>query len=506
MQIHIPKFNDVWLDNALANFYSLLYELYQDDEVLEHLELHPDGLSYSFSDQEAFVDALAQLIISYRSSLVVIVENSKTGERKENKKDHVLIQEGKKLQGKVSFKENIFNEQQTVGVLQEIYQNLKGKKLRCFFCNRPFKKKIKNIQQASYPFVTKIASLSGIRSGQDIKLTEYTAEYCPQCYLLGVLEWLDPSLVYRNLPKQKSIIILPNLERLDDLVRLKNSYYRILENTQRWSNIRTRIDLPEVENTPGRYTTFVSFLEKFLRYMEPKFDKTSWFIIEIPQSGSVKNPKYFNIALKDKTLRLLDTLLRRKESYVYSGLIKNFYLFYNDPKKQNKRDFDLENEIHEQLCKALILDDFKMFALSFVPQRGVHPGISHESMKILNQLIFYWRVEPMKLENKEEYVKTVGMAASTLAKLIGTRLGLFFKLEKANNPRQFMEAVQEITRRMMIDDTATSGALYTHAVEKLLQWIIERYDEKDGKEFFETTKNMLLIYTSLRAKKDKVNL
>ncbi|GAB4376992.1 MAG: hypothetical protein Kow0042_24000 [Calditrichia bacterium] len=501
MEIQIQKYNDVWLDNGLATFTGFLQEVIDEDNSVLDLKIADEAVCFKIQDQEAFVDTLSDIILSKLKQMIVLVEDKKTGERKEVKKDYILIQEGTKVEGRVVFKESVFQKEATRIVVQEIYNNLFGDKTVCFFCNRKFKKSIKKIQQASYPFVTKIQSLSGIRSGIENKLTEYISEYCPQCYLNGIVEWLDDSMVYRSLPGDKSIIILPNTEKLDDLIRLKENYKSLLNNEARWSNIRIDINKEDTENTPGRFTTFISFYENFLRYIEPKFDNENWYIIEVPLRGSVKNPKYFNILINDKIARLLKILIRQQYAYFYRIFIKQFYAFHTDPKKGN-RDFDREKELHEQLCYSLLEDNFEKFAEAFIPRKGIRPGISKEAQEVLNKLIYYWRIDPMQIENKEDYLKTLGMAGSTLARLIGGRLGLFFKLEKATNPNQFFEAIQEISRRIMIDDIPKIGTIYPHALEKISQMILERYDHKDGKEFFATTKNILLIYTSLRTKRE----
>ncbi len=303
IQIKISKYNDVWLDNGLATFYQLLKQI--EGDGLTDLTVNEEGLKYEITDEEEFIEEFADVIKDNIWRMVVPTEDKKTGAKKDVKKDHILVQEGKKIGGKVAFKETIFDEIKTEQVVHEIFENLNGEKYRCFFCNRPFKKNVKKIQQASYPFVTKIQSLSGIRTGEAIKLTEYISEYCPQCYLNGILEWLDESIVYRNLPGNKSILILPNTEKLSDLIELKQSYVNILNNLARWSNIKIDLDRPDVENTPGKYSTFVSFYENFLRYVEPDFDNQNWFVIEIPQ-GSVKNPKYFNIFVEDDIANVLN--------------------------------------------------------------------------------------------------------------------------------------------------------------------------------------------------------
>ena len=76
-------------------------------------------------------------------------------------------------------------------------------------CGNVFNKGVKKLQQANYPFVTKIASLSGVRSYKDggiLSLKEYYENLCPLCYLIGVLAWTDEAMVYRTFPSEKSFL------------------------------------------------------------------------------------------------------------------------------------------------------------------------------------------------------------------------------------------------------------------------------------------------------------
>jgi len=501
-KISIQKFNDIWLDNGLATFYKFLGGLEEENEenVLKTLDLTSLGLEYSFEDRHEFIKLLKSIIESKIGDMLVEVENGDTGEIKEVKKDHILIQEKKKIGGKVSFKEDIFDKNKIENVISIIYDNLEEGDKSCFFCGRKFKSKVKSLQQASYPFVTKIKSLSGIRSytGKGLRLTEYIADYCPQCYFIGISEWLDESMVYRTIPGEKSIIILPQMERLDELVRLKNSYIGILNNTKRWSNIKIDVNKDDVENTPGRYTTLISFYENFIREIHPDKSANRWFIIEIPL-GSVKNPKYYEITFDETIMNLFYTLLLEEHYFFYREFVKLFYAFYNDPKR-GIRDFDREHTLHEQLCEAVTYNNFSLFCDAFLPRKGIHIGIPKEAYEILEKIIKIWRLEKMNIENKGEYLKTLQMASHSIANLIGTRIGLFFKLEKAKNPSEFLAALQEITRRNIIDSESGIGKVYKTSIEKVAELIIQKYDEKDGKQFFNDTKNIILIYASLRKK------
>ena len=513
-EFNIRNFSDVWLDNGLATFSKILKRLNEDDEedIVEKVDISPFDMNYSFSNKRRFTESLSNVIKGKIEDMIVEIDDKNTGAKKEVKKDHILIQEKKKIGGKVAFKEDIFDKNKTENIVSTIYENLEEGDKTCFFCGRKFKFNIKKLQQASYPFVTKIKSLSGVRSGKDIKLTEYITDYCPQCYLLGVLEWLDNSMIYRTIPRGKSIIILPQMEKLDELVKLKNSYIGILNNTKRWSNIKIAIDKDDVENTPGRYTTLISFYENFIREIHPDKRANHWFIIEIP-TGSVKNPKYYEIIFEETILNLFYELILKEHSLFYREFVKVFYAFYNDPKK-GTRDFDREHVLHEQLCQAVTDNNFNLFCNAFLPRKGVHIGITNEAYKILGKIIKIWRLKEMSEESRDKFLEIVKSAGNSIASLIGNRVSLFFKLEKSKNSSELLKVLQEVTRRLTIDkdkfetnyekykgleETKKRKTQYinTYNLDKVIETIVK---SQDNKKIFEDTKNIILIYASLRKK------
>lgn len=511
-KFHIQKYNDIWLDNGLATFSKILKKLDKDDEedIFKKLDISPFELDYSFINKLEFTKSLSNIIKSKIANMIVETEDKTTGVKKEVKKDHILIQEKKKIGGKVAFKEDIFDKNKTEGIISEIYANLEKGDKNCFFCGRKFKSNIKKLQQASYPFVTKIKSLSGVRSytGKGIRLTEYIDDYCPQCYLIGILEWLDESMIYRTIPREKSIIILPQMENIDELVKLKNSYTGILNNTKRWSNIKIDVGKEDVENTTGRYTTLISFYENLIREVHPDKSANHWFIIEIP-AGAVKNPKYYEVIFEDTILNLFYKLIVNEHSLFYREFVKVFYAFYNDPKK-GIRDFDREHVLHEQLCQSVTYNNFNLFCNAFLPRKGVHIGITKEAYEILGKIIKMWRLKKMNSEDFE-MVKSAG---NSIASLIGNRISLFFKLEKAKSSSDLLKVLQEITRRLTIDkdkfetnykkfetlngqEKRKIQYINIYNLDKLMEKIA---DAQNDKRLLEDIKNIVLIYASLRKK------
>jgi len=514
--IQVPKYNDIWFDNGLINYCLILKEINENSSNQIDLHIYGDRIEYSIPNFDIFIDHLSEKILNLRNNqMIVEEEDKKTHVRKEVKKDHILIQEGEKIGGKVKFKEQIFdidiNETRTL--IKEAFQNFGGGNNKCLLCGNLYKTRSKKMQQASYPFVTKTRSLSGIRSGHQIKLEEYIKDYCPHCYLLGIFEWLDDSMVYRTIPGEESFIILPMLNRIDALLQVKEEIEesQILNNQKRWANIKIYPEKDDVENTPGKYTTMISFYEKFI-YKTKNKNNIDWFVIQIPQ-GSVKNPKFLNIRFDNEMINVLYNLIVDQDMLFYDEFTKEFFAFNNEIKK-GLRDFDLEKILHEQLCEAVAFNNFQLFAKTFLPHKGIHIGLTKDAYDIMEKLILIWRINKMSVEDKERYLSNIRMAGVTLANLIGNRLSLFFKLEKTKNVTEFLEAIQEVTRRFTIekDKFAISKEEYEESKGKKsrvfpysIDHLISELQTNTSESFFEDTKSALLIYTSLNAfKKMKI--
>lgn len=187
MEIVIPALNDVWMDNGIETLYRLLKEAQNSSFSIK---TENNSLIIAVADFDKFKESVGIAIKNRRSNLIVIDEDKKLGVKKEVKKDYILIQEGTKVGGKVAFKEEIYNEKTTADTVNKIFDLIVEKGDRsCVVCGRPFSKSMKKLQQAAYPFVTKIKSLSGVRSYKDgvvYSFKEYFDDFCPTCYLAGI--------------------------------------------------------------------------------------------------------------------------------------------------------------------------------------------------------------------------------------------------------------------------------------------------------------------------------
>lgn len=324
-EIQFKIYNDPWMDNGLENFYRILRNLESC-----RVELTDSSIKLEIYTMDEFIKELTRVILEKRQNLIVIEKNEKTGEKKEIKKDHLIIQEEKKIGGKVALKEDLYKPEKTAEIVSKIF-DLKDGKATCILCGRAFDKTVKKLQQANYPFVTKIASLSGVRSYKDgitLALKEYYDNLCPLCYLLGVLEWTDDALIYRTFPGDKSFLFLPYFESLKELNDFKSSciYSSILNNTARYSNIRVNPATDEVENTPGEYSTLLCFYEKFVENATDEIIANDWTVLQIP-FGAVKNVKLDFVNISGGILGIIRELKESgKLERVYSDSIKKVYL------------------------------------------------------------------------------------------------------------------------------------------------------------------------------------
>ncbi|BAW29309.1 hypothetical protein MTHERMMSTA1_07700 [Methanosarcina thermophila MST-A1] len=473
--------NDLWMDNAIVNFYSLLSSLGHDTV---NISIITSKVSVEILDYELFLSDLSQAIIRKIKPNIIIDEIDKnSNERKEIKKDYILIQENKKINGKVSLKEKIYDENDNYQVIREIFDFLEGDSKKCVFCGRNFKKSVKNLQQASYPFVTKIKSLSGIRG-----VTEYFKDYCPICYLIGILEWQDPSLIYRTFPADKSYLFLPLMLDLNKLYEFKCNSVPVLDNTYRYSNL-SNLKRESTENTPGKYSTLLYFYEKFNEkfmdtYTEESPICTQWGIVEIPLSGSVKNPKLTKVVVPDYIIGLI-RILANRDFLIYNDFIRNIRMV----KLQGKSDFEETNIIREKLSESIIKDEFRLFAKQFLPRKKERVVMNSLAYEVLEELLLEWRCRPMGI-NKED-LDNVKSYANVLASVTSKNISLLYKLDKARDINEFWSITKEISKKLIDAEKNDISKIRPTSIDNLV--LLVKENEDDWKEI----RDLIIIYASM---------
>ena len=478
MKIVLEPQNDIWMDNAIVNFCELT------SAIGAAVFKTPSKITIDVPDSDKFAEELSQEILRRTvPNLIVDDEDRKTKAKKQVKKDHILIQENKKIGGEVSLKEKIYDKNESREILVDILESLEGDSKRCVFCGRYFKKNVKNLQQASYPFVTKIKSLSGVRG-----LSDYFKDYCPLCYLIGVLEWLDGSMIYRTFPADKSYLFLPMMNDLVSLNEFKQ-YYIDLLGTDRYSNIKNPpMDGPEY--TPGKCSTLLYFYEKFFEKISGDGDVCSecgkWGVIEIPLSGSVKNPKLNTINIPDHIMGLVRSMV--KNDYApYTEFIRNTNLL----KLEGGVDFDETRIFREKISEAIINDDFGSFSRPFLPRKKKRIIMRKEAYEVLEELLWQWRCKPMGI--KKEDLDTIKSVGNIVAAITKKNVGLLYKLDKARNSKEFWSVMREISRKLvgMDKNDVIKSKIKVTSLDNLVQLV--KINEDDWKE----ARDLLIIYSSM---------
>lgn len=428
---------------------------------------------------------MGNIIKNSRGNIVVWGEDKNSGEKKEIKKDFIIIQEGKKVDGRVAFKEGIYSERAPEEVTKILdFINGEGKDT-CITCGELFYKKYKNLQQASYPFVTKIKSLGGVRSykdGEAYAFREYYTNFCPKCYLLGILVWADDALVYRTFPRDKSILLLPVMDSLRELSEFKERYRKLLL-PHRYSNLRVSKGAEEVENTPGEYSTLLRFYERFfVEIEEPGTIATTWSVVHIPL-GSVKNIKFDSIALRDEIINIMREIVGESGFSIYGEILKNLYFFKETP-TGSSADWESTAAIREKLSEYFIKDDFRHFTRQLLPRKGGHVGFSREARQDFEELIFIWRWKRMGIPKENlETIKNVGYI---VAKASEKNLRLLYKLDKTKNLKEFWSVLREVSRKMV-----GLEAVRPTSLDKLVQLV------KDYEKEWTEIRDLLVVYSSM---------
>jgi hypothetical protein len=487
-EINFQFNNDPWLDNGLEYLHKILAD--NNDYLDAEIQVNESELKIITDDFNKFSEQLGIAIKNIRHNLVVWGEDDKTGEKKEIKKDFILIQEGKKIGGIVAFKEDIYSPDKVINSVRNImHLSNKDGGETCIVCGERFQKPYKKLQQASYPFVTKIKSLSGVRSykdGERYSFREYFENFCPRCYLLGILVWADSGLIYRTfIETGKSILFLPKMGSLKELIGFKESYRALLNTSGRYSNIRVKVDKEDVENTPGEYSTLLCFYEKFFVEVEDADSyATEWIAVHIPL-GAVKNVKYDDIHLKSEIMDILREIVQKEGISFYADVIKETYFFNDKPKGAP----NTTREIQEKLAEYFLKDDFRRFTKQLLPRKGGHVGFSRGAREDFESIIYIWRWKRMGIP--KENLGTIKSVGNIIAIASKNNLSLLYKLDKARNISEFWSVLREISRKIIGFNEEERSKIKPKALDDLIQ-LVKTYEDH-----WKEIRDMLVVYSSM---------
>lgn len=480
--------NDPWLDNGLEYFHKILTD--NHDYLDANIQANENGLKIITTDYNKFSEQLGIAIKNIRHNLVVWGEDAKTGEKKEIKKYFILIKEGTKVGGVVAFKEDIYSQDKVIDTVKKIVDlAVRDGNETCIVCGGKFYKPYKKLQQASYPFVTKIKSFSGVRSykdGESYSFKEYFENFCPKCYLLGILVWADSGLIYRTFRETgRALIFLPKMRSFKELMEFKESYRALLNNSGMDSNIRVQIGKDEVENTSGEYSTLLCFYEKFFRKTKKALSyATEWIVIHIPL-GQVKNVKYDEIHLKSDIIDILREITQKEGISFYADVIRETYFFSDKPNDTTK----ITRQIREKLAEYFLKDDFRHFTRQLLPRKGGHVGFSRSAREDFESVIYIWRWKRMGISKENlDTIKSVGNIIAVASK---NNLSLLYKLDKARNPSEFWSVLREVSRKIVGFDKKELAMIKPTALDSLIQ-LVKTYEDQ-----WEEIRDLLVVYSSM---------
>jgi len=483
LSFEVQIYHNVWMDNALENFYRILSMMQEELDDLE-VNLTQEKLSFSFENFDEFKKTLILEIQHKYQNMLVIEQDKKTGTNKEVKKDFILLQEGKKEGGVVKLKEKVYNWDELPKILDTTFISSNTGQKKCIMCGRSYKKGFE-LKQAIYPLVTKNKSLSGVRTVKS--LPEYNKNLCPLCYLIGVLEWTDEAVIYRtNIDEGKSYLFLPSFENLEELNAFKEAtiYSGILTKSVRYTNLVVRPHSDEPENTPGVYTTLLAFYEKFIQNASENACQT-WAILYIPL-GKVKNVKLDTINVSEGILNVITELINH-DQLPYQMLKGTFF----NIKTENgyRADWDFTNKLRESLAKAFLLDNFREFSRNLLPRKGGFVSLSSEAGSVFEELIYLWRW--VRLGIPKEKLDVVKSAGNIVAKLSLENPSLLYKLDRVRNLQEFWSVLREISRKMAGLDKDELREIKPTAIDELVM-LVKEY-ETNWKEL----RDLLVVYSSM---------
>ena len=478
MDLCVNRFNDYWMDNAIENFYCLLSTFDYNSDI--NISLNEKSLEIS-CDKEIFKKVLIDIFSEYKQ--FVCVKKEKDGVITEYKKDFILIQH-KRKEEQIHLNPKIFiNPEEEVSKLVDLFEE--GSK-KCVLCGSSFKRKYSNLTQGSYPFVTKIKSLNGIRSykdGEYYTFRDYNDSVCPLCYLIGQLGWLSDKFIYRSfINTNKSYLFLPESSSLEELHEFKSDYFGLLNNNERWSNIKVSLRNEKGELTNGKFSTLLCFYSRFYLISE-EIPDISWDIIEIPL-GKVKNVKSLEFSFDDEILNIIKTFIEEDED-VYN--LFNSVLFF----VKDSPDWDITNKIRENLSESFLKNDFRNFSRNFLPRNGGRISYTNKNIEFFEYfdfLIKLWRFNSMSVSVDD--LKTIKSVGNIIAKVSVINSSLFYKLDKVRSIDDFWGVLREISRKLVNADL-DKKLIREKALDELI--VLLKTNEEDWKEI----RDLLIVYAAM---------
>ena len=209
----------------------------------------------------------------------------------------------------------------------------------------------------------------------------------------------------------------------------------------------------------------------------------SWKILEIPL-GKVKNIRLFDF-YSNKLILDIIKLFDKRDSDIYV-LFKSILFFKND-----SVDWDLTNNIRENLSKCFLLNDFRGFTRNFIPKQGGKVTYTNKEMNFIenfNYLIKLWRFNTMSIS--EDDLKCIKSVGNIIAKVSVTNSSLFYKLDKIKTINDFWSCLREISRKLVNSDIDKTK-IREMALDELI--VLLKRNEENWKEI----RDLLIVYAAI---------
>jgi hypothetical protein len=524
MQIILKRFNDPWLDNGLENLYSLVRTVSRAEPRVAQAQIRDEGIEIEILDKRKFAKVLAEAIAHQRDATIFYWDkDEKSGVVTNKKKAFAPLQYAPKIRNRNRLKEAILQDGNAERVIQNALKDVDAKpKAVCILCARGFNKAATNLKQAVYPAVTKIKSLTGVRTRFDENgvlkgMVTNFAQLCPWCYVIGALEWIDSGIIYRSfvdkrpndMKSGKSYVMLPMATRVTftDLHEMKELYRARLNHQKKVSNVTIRIDRRrkqedqdterEVFFPDGRNTLTLAFYEILFEEFGARKRKISfteiqrevfreWFVMEVPE-GQVKNIKAENLIVPPSILALLATLVE-KGIKAYTDILLQMWIV--DREGKFPRD-NSGSEKKELIAAGILRDDFDGFACAFVPRRHRYIQMRRETENSLLTLITEWR-KPMGLQ--QEQLEIVRKAARAVAQVSGTNISLLYNIEKTKDPTDLLDAMKEVAHKLVGAESEDLKYVSLEGLDRFTELVHQSADDRNR---FKDIRNSLMIFAAI---------
>jgi hypothetical protein len=501
--------NDVWIDNGLEFFGCLVERIQSQHPQVVQVCWEPEALVVEIHNTQRFVELLDEALQQQIESTLFYI-SEKNGEKRSLLKPFVGFNQQPPKQHPP-----LYQDTQRFEFLQKVLNNStlqkRGENRGCPLCGEPLVGAVE-LTLSVYPFVTKIRALSGERSKWLDKglvgFTEYLT-VCPRCYFLGSLVWADDALLYLcdiGGSDGSATILLPApmAGSLKHIHEVKSSYRS--KHGERRTNVRFKPReaqaREEREVQDGSYSLLLAFLERTIYEVAEKIGDADlfaevqrrvsegWLILSIPQ-GRLKNISAHNLILDSPTLQLL-TKLVEQGTLPYAYCLSEIWV--TDEKGKRLQDF--VPALHEQMAKAILTNDFELFAKVFIPKPRRQLCFRFSVEGIVESIVNLWRWSNMDAQALE-VVKKAGRA---LARIAASRKQpvLLYNLERVRSASDLREVLREAVHRLIGLEVEEVRYISLDALEQLTELLHQTTDARQ----FADLKNTLFIFAGIAYAKD----